>query len=133
MIATAAGHCDGFNQPAAIAGAEALVKPNCRTQYGCLYCEHYVCHSDEEDLHKLLSLQYVVNAVRTVAPDFAHAETLFKELSIRIEFIIDALSERSGSVKQTAEKVKAKVFEYGELTAFWEARLSRYEKIGVVF
>ncbi|MEB0043086.1 hypothetical protein [Pseudomonas sp. MH10] len=133
MIATAAGHCDDFNQPTPVAGAGALVKPNCRTQYGCLYCEHYVCHSDEEDLHKLLSLQYVVNAVRAAAPDMAHAETLYKELSIRIEFIIDALSERSDSVKQTVEKVKARVFVYGELTAFWETRLSRYEKMGVVF
>lgn len=57
----------------------------------------------------------------------------FKELSIRIEFIVDALSERSSSVKQTVEKVKAKVFEYGELTKFWEVRLGRYEKWGSYF
>lgn len=132
-IATAAGHCDGFNQPAPLPDAGALVEPNCRTQYGCLYCEHYVCHSDEEDLHKILSLQYVINAVRKAAPDAAHAEAFYKELSIRIEFILDALGERSASVKQTVEAVKVRVFEYGELTAFWENRLSRYEKMGVVF
>lgn len=133
VIATAAGHCDNFNQPTSVAGAGALVKPNCRTQYGCLYCEHYVCHSDEEDLHKLLSLQYVINAVRTAATDMTHAETLYKELSIRIEFIIEALSERSESVKKTVENVRARVFQYGELTAFWENRLSRYEQMGVIF
>ncbi|AJE17362.1 hypothetical protein A7R79_37620 [Pseudomonas aeruginosa] len=98
-----------------------------------MYCENYLCHGDEEDLHKILSLQYVVNAVRKSAPDAAHTEALFKELSIRIEFIVDALSERSSSVKQTVEKVKAKVFEYGELTKFWEVRLGRYEKMGIVF
>lgn len=134
-IATAAGHCDGFNQPIPVRDVGAVaIEPNCRTQYGCLYCEHYICHSDEEDLHKLLSLQYVINAVRKVAPDAAHAEALYRELSIRIEFIVEALAERSSAaVKKLIETVRDKVFEYGVLTAFWEARLSRYEKMGVVF
>ncbi len=133
-IATATGHCDGFSQPipARDFGAVAI-EPNCRSQYGCLYCEHYICHSDEEDLHKIVSLQYVINAVRKAAPDAAHAEALYKELSIRIEFILEVLGERSDAVKQLVEAIKAKVFEYGELTPFWENRLSRYEKIGVVF
>lgn len=133
-IATAAGHCDGFNQPMPlrVLGTVAI-EPNCRSQYGCLYCEHYICHSDEEDLHKIVSLQYVINAVRKAAPDAAHAEALYKELSIRIEFILDALAERSDAVKQLVEAIKSTVFEYGELTPFWENRLSRYEKMGVVF
>jgi len=133
-ISTAAGHCDGFNQPTPVSDSgTSVIEPNCRTQYGCLYCQHYVCHSDEEDLHKLLSLQFVINAVRKGAPDEAHAEALYQELSIRIEFIIDALSERSESVKQMVETVRTKVSEYGLLTPFWESRLSRYEKVGVVF
>lgn len=132
-IPTAAGHCDGFNQPIKVRDLGVVaIEPNCRTQYGCLYCEHYICHSDEEDLHKLLSLQYVINAVRKTAPDAAHAEVLYQELSIRIEFILEALGERSDAVKKTVEVVKEKVFKYGELTAFWERRLSRYEQMGVV-
>lgn len=133
-IATAAGHCDGFNQPIPVRDLGAVaIEPNCRSQYGCLCCEHYICHSDEEDLHKLASLQYVINAVRKAAPDTAHAEALYKELSIRIEFILEALGERSDAVKQLVETIKVRVFEYGELTPFWESRLSRYEKMGVVF
>lgn len=133
-VATGAGHCDGFNQPIPVRDlGAAAIEPNCRSQYGCLYCEHYICHSDEEDLHKILSLQYVINAVRKAAPDAAHAEALYKELSIRIEFILEALGERSDAVKQLVEAIKVKVFEYGELTPFWESRLSRYEKMGVVF
>lgn len=133
VISTAAGHCDAFNQPVPLSYLGAsVIEPNCRTQYGCLYCEHYICHSDEEDLHKLLSLQYLISAVRKVAPDAAHAEALYKELSIRIEFIIEALGERSESVRQLTEIVKKKVFEYGILTPFWEIRLGRYEKMGLV-
>lgn len=132
-IGTAAGHCNGFNHPTPVAGVETLVELNCRTQYGCLYCEHYICHSDEEDLHKLLSLQYVINSVRKTVPDVAHAEALYKHLSIRIEFLIEALCDRSDSTRRMVEAVKIKVFEYGEITAFWESRLSRYERLGVTF
>lgn len=133
-ITTATGHCDGFNQPIPLRDLGTIaIKPNCRTQYGCLYCEHYICHSDEEDLHKILSLQYVINSVHKVAPDAPHAEALYKELSIRVEFILEALAERSDEIKQLVEAIKTKVFEYGELTPFWESRLSRYEKMGVAF
>lgn len=132
VISTGTGHCDAFHQPRPVCDAP-VIEPNCRTQYGCLYCTHYLCHSDEEDLHKLMSLQYVINAVRNVAPDAAHAEALYKDLSIRVGLIIDALGERSTEVKKMIEIVKEKVFEYGILTPFWERRLSRYEKVGVVF
>ena len=133
-IATATGHCDGFNQPLPVRNLGGVaIEPNCRSQYGCLYCEHYICHSDEEDLHKIVSLQFVIHSVRKAAPDAAHAEALYKELSIRIGFILEALGDRSEAVKQLVETIKAKVFEYGELTPFWEKRLSRYEKMGVVF
>lgn len=129
----ATGHCDAFNQPKSMVGAEANIELSCRTQFGCLYCEHYVCHSDEDDVHKLLSLQYVINSVRRSAPDMAHAETLYRDLSIRIDFIIEALSTRSGTMSKLVQDVKARVFDYGELTPFWESRLSRYEMLGVSF
>lgn len=131
-VSVATGHCSGFKDPIPTGGGTFSI-PNCNTQFGCLYCEHYICHSDEEDFHKLMSLQYVVTAIRNMSPDEVHSEELFRELSIRIEFLIDALGEQSQSVRDIAEKVRKKVFDYGELTLFWEKRLSRYEKMGVVF
>ncbi|MDD1141003.1 hypothetical protein M5G22_25870 [Pseudomonas sp. TNT2022 ID233] len=133
-VSVAAGHCDRFKHPTPIINIKAtMLEPNCSTQYGCLYCTYYACHADEEDLHKLMSLQYVINAVRATASDPSHAEILYKELSIRIEFVIEALCGRSESIKCLVEAVKYKVFESGVLTPFWERRLSRYESMGVVF
>lgn len=130
----AVGHCDSFSFPVPISGAEApVIEPNCRNQYGCLYCTHYVCHADEEDIHKLLSLHYVINAVRNTAQDSNHAEALYKDLSIRIEFVLEAMADRSESVAQLLVVMRHKVFHLGELTPFWERRLQRYETMGVVF
>ena len=133
-ISTPAGHCAEYSKPLKIRDvSNGSIEPNCRTQYGCLHCVHYVCHSDEEDIHKLLSMQYVVNAVRRITPEPAHAESLYRELSMRVEFIMDALGERSENTKKLVADTRQKVYEYGVLTAFWEGRLSRYEKMGVVF
>lgn len=131
-LATASGHCDNFSAPSPV-GPMVAIQPNCKTQYGCLYCTHYVCHSDEEDVHKLTSLQYVINAVRDAAPDVDHADALYKDLSIRIEFILDGIAVRSTASAELVATIKCKVHELGELTPFWENRLQRYEKLGVVF
>lgn len=131
---TAIGYCDAFNSPTPVSDSgSVMIEPNCRNQYGCLYCTHYLCHSDEEDMHKLLSLQYVINAVRDTARDSSHAEALYKDLSIRIEFILEAMANRSESIAQMLIRMKQKVFELGVLTPFWESRLQRYEHMGVVF
>ncbi|QWV18603.1 hypothetical protein [Stutzerimonas zhaodongensis] len=133
-VSVASGHCAEFEKPTPIpSSGGALSVPSCTTQLGCLYCKNYMCHGDEEDLHKLMSLQYVINAVRNMSADEQHAENLFRELSLRIEFVIEALEEQSSSVKEIVRKLRKSVFDNGELTLFWEKRLSRYERMGVVF
>ena len=131
-VAIASGNCTSFDHPVA-ESEEVPIVPNCESQYGCLYCENYVCHADEEDIHKLTSLQYVVNAVREAAPDLVHVEDLFRDLSVRIEFILEVLSKRSTAIQRKVEEVRHRTNTLGVLTPFWERRLQRYEKLGVVF
>ncbi|UST68627.1 hypothetical protein [Pseudomonas moraviensis] len=133
-VSVASGHCAEFEKPTTLlSGRGPLSEPSCTTQLGCLYCENYMCHGDEEDLHKLMSLQYVIMAVRDMTADEQHAENLFRELTIRIEFLIETLGEQSTYVEAIVNKLRKKVFENGELTPFWEKRLGRYERMGVVF
>jgi len=131
-LSTASGHCDAFNDPTP-AGGLIPIQPDCKTQFGCLYCSHYICHSDEQDVHKILSLQYVINAVRDSSPDLHHAEALFRDLSVRIEFVLDAIGNSSAEGADIVKRIKRKVHDLGVLTPFWEKRLQRYEKLGVTF
>ena len=78
-------------------------------------------------------LQTILNAVRNTAQDSGHAEVLYKDLSIRVEFILEAIANRSESVSQLVSAMRNKVFNLGALTPFWERRLQRYEAMGVVF
>lgn len=125
------GHCKAFNHPRPIV-EEAPIKPDCATQYGCLFCENYLCHSDEEDTHKLFSFRYVLGELSAHSHNTCHVENMFSELKMRVDAIIEKISSLSESHAQLTINMKRKVFELGELTDFWEHRMARYESMGVV-
>jgi hypothetical protein len=132
VTSIAAGHCHSFEDPLiAIPGAGILA--DCKTQFGCLYCNKYVCHADEEDVHKLLSLLYVVQAIRRSSSDSRHSEETFQNLSIRIQYILQEITSRSEEGATLVQLITNRVNNLGELTLFWESRLQRYEQLGVVF
>jgi hypothetical protein len=127
------GHCDSVGHPVVSEiNTNVPVQVDCKSQYGCLYCEHYSCHADEEDIHKLLSLAYVVEEIRSYGTDIFHVESLFKDLAIRIGYIIGEIQKKSEVHLRLVNTIKKKVFDLGELTVFWEKRLQQYESMGVI-
>ncbi|MNG39518.1 hypothetical protein D3C76_1739360 [compost metagenome] len=52
---------------------------------------------------------------------------------MRIKFIVDSIGGRSIELSEMVKNVRVNVFELGQLTSFWESRLQRYERLGVVF
>jgi hypothetical protein len=129
---TVVGHCGLPETPTRISTA-VPIEPNCRTQHGCLYCENYLCHADEEDVHKLLSLEYVATALRDVSGDLDHSERLFKDLVMRIRIILDSVGARSLEHSAMVKSQRSRVHDLGILTPFWEKKLLRYEKMGWLF
>lgn len=129
-VPIAAGHCDGLNDPVKEIPVVAI-EPDCNSQYGCLYCIHYLVHSDEADIHKLMSFKYVIESIRENAPNFEFSESAFKDVMIRIGYILEGISSRSKAASDLVEVMSKKVFDLGILTPFWESRLQRYEKMGI--
>lgn len=129
-VSIATGHCGGMNIPVKDIPVVAI-EPDCSSPYGCLFCDNYRVHSDEADIFKLTSFQYVVDAIRRNAPVISFSEETFKDLAVRIEMVLDAVAQKSESARQLVENVRRKVFDLGILTPFWEQRLQRYEKMGI--
>ncbi|WP_135622159.1 hypothetical protein [Solemya pervernicosa gill symbiont] len=128
---TAVGHCDDFGDPLSKEEVPPI-EPDCKKQFGCLYCEHYVCHADDDDIHKLFSLRYVIEAVRAVSPEFGKADELFQGLCVWIEFILKEIQRKYPQLEEKISVYRHKVYDLGLLTPYWESRLSRYEEIGVI-
>ncbi|PML77553.1 hypothetical protein BCT69_18965 [Enterovibrio norvegicus] len=128
---TTVGHCDSFGYPEPKI-KNPTIAPDCNKQFGCLYCSNYIFHADDDDIHKLFSLSYVVSAVREFSSDINEADDFFRDLSVRAEYIIREVGERYPSLMVTIDTMRHRVYELGVLTPFWESRLSRYEEIGVI-
>lgn len=126
----AVGHCDEMNNPRKDIPIVAI-EPDCNTQYGCLFCIHYLVHSDETDIHKLMSFKYVIDVVRENAPNFEYSEETFKDVAIRIDAILNAIAARSEASAKLVYSMNERVFDLGRITPFWERRLQRYEKMGI--
>lgn len=128
-IPIAAGHCDGLNDPVAEIPV-VTIEPDCNSQYGCLYCIHYLVHSDEADIHKLMSFKYVVEAIRENAPNFEFSEEVLKGVIVRISFILEGISKRSKSASDLIGVMNKKVFELGILTPSGSAAYNAMRKWG---
>ncbi|EJA3099867.1 hypothetical protein ACWONT_000838 [Vibrio parahaemolyticus] len=126
------GHCEEINDPKPIMD-DPPVNPNCKTQYGCLYCEHYVCHADEVDIHKLLSLLCIITLVKKASINYKRADELLDELFVRINVIMAQIKDHSTKTAELVAKYEVIVMTDGVLTDFWEMRLQRYEAMGVYF
>lgn len=129
----AAGHCDDYQNPQP-AIESPPIEPDCRKQYGCLFCTHYICHANEdEDIHKLFSLLYIVTGVLNSVTDTGKANELFLMLSARVRQILLQIKMKSQIGCEKVDKIGEQVFKLGELTPYWENRLQRYEALGLIF
>lgn len=131
-ISISLGHCAEYKKPVELE-PNPIVQPNCITQYGCLYCNKYCCHADEEDIHKLLSLSFVISCLKSRSLYLESHNDAISKIHIRVNVVLDQVKSTSEYAHDVYERVYEKVWELGELTPFWELRLRRYESMGVVF
>ncbi|CEO38586.1 hypothetical protein [Photobacterium kishitanii] len=111
---------------------EPPITPDCNTPQGCLFCIYYVCHADEEDLRKLLSLLFVIQMIMDKAIDFEFADQTYSLLIVRIEYILDKVSTISTFHNKLVDQLKIEILNDGVLTEFWDQRLDYYETMGLI-
>jgi hypothetical protein len=129
--ASPTGSCATYLSPSASI-ENPPIEPDCKRPEGCLFCEHYLCHSDEEDVHKILSAQFVIQELRAWLDSVAHAEELFAMMVERVDVIVEEVAALSEEHADIVSKVRNRVYGLGDLTLFWEKKLNRYERLGVL-
>lgn len=131
-ISISTGHCADYKNPIE-SEKNPLIEPNCKTQYGCLYCINYCCHADEVDMHKLQSLAFVISCLKSKSLYLDSHHDVISKLHMRVNAILYHVKLSSPNALNIYKEIEKRVWELGELTPFWELRLRRYESIGVVF
>ncbi|OCH41932.1 hypothetical protein [Vibrio cyclitrophicus] len=127
-VEIAAGHCVEYNHP--VAGDETPpIQPDCNRGQGCLFCANYACHADETDVRKLLSLLFVAQMMREYLPDYKRADEVYQALELRIKGVIVRLRRLSCEINDMIDRIEEEIFEYGELSTYWELKVRRLERV----
>lgn len=105
------------------------ISPDCESFQGCLFCKHYVCHADEEDIKKLLSFLYIINYITETTIEQEYSDLIYGMIKLRINFILEELEKSHlGLVKN----LKKHILIDGNLSKFWNDRLDHYEEMGLI-
>jgi len=125
----ASGSCFSINAPNSVSDISA----DCNTQgEGCLFCVNYRLHADEKDVHKVLSLRYILEKSKQKSDNHNHFERELRPYIIRIDSLIDLISEKNNEYKIMVEKIKKDVNEREVLTEWYSIYLEMLYDIGAL-
>jgi len=130
---TGTGLCEKTpeSQPERARGFSALAPaPACRNPETCLFCTHYAVHADEEDIRRLLSLRYLIHAIKAKQP-IEHWQNKFSPTIHRIDEVISAIQDTHPDNADTIKRVRLEV-ERGELDNFWAIHFDSFVTLGAV-
>jgi hypothetical protein len=122
-----AGHCSDYENPKT-SFALKEIKSDCKKSEGCLFCEHFRCHANEDDIRKLFSILFIIEESRTKASSPSHFDSIYLVVIKRINNLIFEIAKTN---KHT-EEIRIDVFKNENLSFYWEKRLEMLIEIGVL-
>lgn len=105
------------------------MEPDCKKVQGCFFCDKYRVHADEQDMRKLMSCRVVMQQITHLQSDSLHAERVYTAVMDRIEALLRELKQRQPKVFET---VRADVEGRGQLSRYWQRKLSQLHLLGMV-
>lgn len=131
--ATGIGSCEKAPKSTpklALGFTEQAPSPACGAPETCLFCEFYAVHADEQDIRRLLSLRYLILAIKDKQP-FDHWQIKFGPSLHRIDEVLSAIKTIDASIEPIINRVRDEV-ESGALDAFWAIHFDTLIIVGMV-
>lgn len=125
---TPSGNCTDLHNPET---THSSIKPDCKSFELCLFCEHYAYHADREDIHKLLSMKYVILETKQLASSKEHFDKLFSEVLFRIDELVNEAISRQLISNDDLGGIK-KMISSEELSPYWQQKLDLLSLIGAI-
>lgn len=104
-----------------------LEPPNCSNPISCLFCENFVIHSDQEDIHKLLSAKKVFE----MANSASNTENIYLVIQ-KINEILDLIIINDPK-KQQVIRLGSEFINKGVLSPFFEIMQNTLTDLGIDF
>ncbi|MBK0413127.1 hypothetical protein JD974_01790 [Chromobacterium haemolyticum] len=127
-VRRAIGICTAYESPH-LTIERAPIKPDCKGQEGCLFCDKFRVHADETDTRKLISCRYCLRQTAPLAGSQESFQALLSPIFNRIESILAEVSRRDEAL---VIRVTKEVEEEGELDPYWARKFEMLMELGVV-
>ncbi|KXZ70272.1 hypothetical protein [Acinetobacter venetianus] len=125
------GHCIDPLHPKALIKVKAI-ESDCKQPEGCLFCDKFVIHSDDQDIRKLFSCLFCIDQTAHLSASIDDYEDIFGPVRKRIGMIIDKVSSLSNKHENMVNRIRSEVIDKEELDPYWESKLSMLIEIGVI-
>lgn len=119
------GSCLDFKKPKkSLEFNDKAINPTCLRAEGCLFCNNFAIHSTKDDVHKILSCQFVLKSLRPVFDDEDHFLSEYGVIISRIDEVLEQISEKGLKEKNLVTQTKEEVYQKGKLNNYWNRRLN---------
>jgi hypothetical protein len=125
------GHCDNLNNPISKFKLNSI-NTNCKQQEGCLFCENYSVHVDDEDIRKIFSLKYVIEESKYISKNEEHFISVYGLVLDQIDNIINQIITKFPNKKEFVTRIENEVFKYEKLSPYWDMKLSMLYDVGLL-
>ncbi|HQS67542.1 MAG TPA: hypothetical protein PLM93_10210 [Sulfuricurvum sp.] len=113
------GACKSHNQPE-VQVENAPIKPDCNKKMTCLFCKHYRLMPIKQEIHKVLSMKYVIKEFSKLhAWSQTHFDTVTEPILDRIELLLKALKTKCPETSGIIEDLRKEV-DKQNLTSYWQ-------------
>lgn len=131
---TVSGACTNKNSPQIDSNTPEDfrgIKPDCKRFEGCLFCDNYAVHANEEDIRKLLSMHFLITNLKEVSDTSeSYARTLNPTLE-RINYIIVKINKDTNS-EVDIDLIKEDVYENENLSSYWLQKYEMMDMLGLI-
>lgn len=130
---TAVGGCDSPEHDPRSDSDTPSVKPDCSNTMTCLFCIFYRIQPDDENIRKILSLEFVINNISVLhARSRAHFDSVMGPILKRIETLLKTIEHKHPETASLIINVREDVYENQNLHWYWETKLEHLWEIGWV-
>jgi hypothetical protein len=121
--------CGSYDEPEFITESKGLT---CDNIFACFICKKYRIHADEDDIHKLLSLRYIIHRIGTTrAFTEEHFKTVLEPVSEMAMGYLKAMVV-TYQCSVLINEIQTKVYHRAILHPYWEFKLKYLYDIGVL-
>jgi len=131
FVETPAGSCEETGVPKMIE-ATGVFEPDCKSFLGCLFCEHFLLHTTEADVRKLLSMKYFLEKILPLSRSVSGFELTAGKTLQRIDEFVEAIKQASSEINSVVERVLLEVYKSQALSPYWQSKLYFLSRLDLI-